>query len=88
MRNNRNKVQFLLNEYLEMHGKIDLQLPDRVDLEIGITQETKRGTERQGDYCWVSASRDDRSMMLDRYALSASFENGTVLEQDQEVTII
>ena len=91
-KSNKNRVQFILNEYLETHGKIDLQLPDGVGLEIGITQEGPLGSERRGDYCWVTASRDDRSTMLDRYSMCAHFDDPkrTILaEQDQgDVTII
>ena len=91
-RSNKNRVQFILNEYLEMHGKIDLQLPDGVGLQIGITQDGPRGPERQADYCWVCASRDDRSTTIDRYSLSAHFDDlsrKVLAEEDQgEVTII
>ena len=46
-----NKVNFLLNEYLETHGELDIQLPDDIKLKIGITQEGQNGPERQPDYC-------------------------------------
>ena len=89
---NKNKVNYLLNEYLETHGKIDLQLPDGVDLEIDITQESKRGPQRDGNYCCITAQRDDRTTILDRYSLSAHFTDSsrTILTEqaDGEVMII
>jgi hypothetical protein len=89
---NKGKIQFLLNEYLDQHGKIDLLLPDGVGVEIGITQEGPRGPERRADYCWIATSRDDRSTILDQYSLSVHFDDPkrTILaEQDEgDVTII
>lgn len=91
MKNNKGKIQFLLNEYLEVHGSIDIQLPDGVGLEVGITQNGKRGPERVSDYCWVVASRDDRLMVLDRYAMTLQYEddeNCAVLDDSGSVTVV
>lgn len=73
MAKNKNTIQFLLNDYLETFGSIDLLLPDGVKLQIGITQEGKHGIEKCSDYCWVVTSRDDRMTMLDRYVSTMKF---------------
>lgn len=69
------KIQHLLNEYLEVYGSINIQLPDEVSLEIGITQDGVRGRRRDGNYCWVTTTRDDRTTVLDRYAMSMKYDN-------------
>lgn len=69
----RNKIQQLLITYLRQFGSIDLSLPDGVKLSIGITQEGKHGTFCSDDYCWVTATRDDRATSLDSYNLGMSF---------------
>jgi hypothetical protein len=91
MKNNKGKIQFLLNEYIETHGSIDIQLPDGVLLEIGITQNGKSGPERLSDYCWVVTSRDDRLTILDRYAVSLQYDecdNCAVLDDYGNVTVV
>lgn len=71
----KNKIQFLLNEYLECHGSINILLPDGVNIEMGITQEGKNGAERKRNYCWVTTSREGCSTILDKYAMSMHFED-------------
>ena len=90
MAKNKNRIQFLLNEYLETYGSIDIQLPDGVGVEIDITQDGKKGPRRLGDYCWVVASRDDRLTTLDRYAMSMQFEDEgcRILDEQGHVTVI
>jgi len=69
------KIQSLLNAYLERYGNIDLLLPDGVNVQIGITQDSKNGPVKEGNYCWVVAKRDDRSMMLDRYSMCVNYDD-------------
>jgi len=78
MASNKNRIQYLLNEYLERHGSIDLLLPDGVGVEIGITQEDAAGSRKYGDYCCVVTKREDdeRSAIFDRYAMSLEFGDG------------
>ncbi len=70
----KNRIQSLINTYLERHGAIDILLPDGVGLEIGITQEGKHGEEKHHDYCWVVTTQGDRSTVIDKYSMSMSFD--------------
>jgi len=88
MAKSKNRIQYLLNDYLERNGTIDLLLPDGVELEIGITQEGKRGAEKLADYCWVATTREDRATVIDRYAMSMEFDDGACLVDEGMVTII
>ena len=69
----KKRIQSLINNYLDQFGTIDILLPDGVELEIGITQEGKRGAEKHPDYCWVVTSREDRTMSLDKYSMMMTF---------------
>jgi len=61
-------------EHLMKHGHIQLMLPDNVMLEIGITQEGQSGKFiKKNDYCWVMASRNDRTVCLDSFNLGLRF---------------
>lgn len=75
------KIQHLLTTHLLDNGTINLLLPDGVQLEIGIVKETKHGTEISDDYCFVKASRDGSSTLLDTFKSELEFE-------DRESTII
>jgi len=70
----KNKIQALLINYLLQHGSIDLMLPDGIKLGIGITQESKNGTVKNDEYCWVIANRGDRMTFVDRYSMSLNFD--------------
>lgn len=90
MSKNKSRIQFLLNEYIEKFGSIDLLLPDGVGVEIGITQEGKRGVEKRPEYCWVVTSRDDRFTTFDRYAMSMHFsedKDRTILDVADQGTV-
>lgn len=82
----RDKIQYLIINYLQDHGQIMLNLPDGVELEIGITQEGKHGKVKSEDYCWVVTSRENKSVALDSYNLGLNYEgeNG-MLFIDEEV---
>lgn len=71
------KIQALLTTHLLNCGSIDLLLPDGVKIEIGITKEGKHGTEIADDYCFVRASREGNSTLLDTYNLGLQYrDNG------------
>ena len=75
MAKSRNRIQYLLNEYLERNGSIDLLLPDGVEIAIGITQQGKRGVEKMSDYCWVTTTRGNCTTIMDKYSMSMEFDN-------------
>ena len=71
-----NKIQGLLINHLQKYGHIQLNLPDNVVLEIGITEEDKQGNfKKSEEYCWVIAQRENRAACLDSYNLGISFED-------------
>lgn len=71
-----NKLQYLLIKQLLKEGTVELLLPDGITLEIGITQEDKYGEIKKADnYCYVVASRDGKSILLDTYNLGLRFED-------------
>lgn len=67
------KIQQLLTTHLLDCGEIELQLPNGVVLEIGITQEGKHGIEITDDYCFVKASREGNSTLLDSRHVSLQY---------------
>lgn len=70
------KLQYLLIKQLLEQGAVQLILPDGVKLDIGIVQEDKLGQlEKVDGYCYVVASRNDKSVMLDSYNLGLQFES-------------
>lgn len=84
----KDKIQYLLISYLLKHGSIKLQLPDGVDLEIGITQEGHDGEQfKNQEYCWVTTRREDRFVELDSYNLGLNFLDGgsIILIDDDEI---
>jgi hypothetical protein len=75
------KLQNLIIKQLLKEGCVSLLLPDGVTLEIGITQEGKHGDlKKVDDYCYVVASREGKSVMLDSFNLGLRY-------QDQKDTI-
>lgn len=80
------KLQYLLITQLLKRGTVELILPDGVTLEIGITQEDKYGRlHKEEDYCYVVASRDGKSIMLDSFNLGLQFEpeDHTIVYEDE-----
>ncbi len=80
------KLQYLLISHLLEVGRIELLLPDGMKLEIGITQENTRGDLVKSDnYCYVIASRDCKSTLIDSYNLGLRFEQGddTIIYNDE-----
>jgi len=71
-----NKLQYLLIKQLLETGKVQLLLPDGMTLEIGVVQEDKYGDlVKTDDYCYIVATCDDRSTMIDSYNLSLEFKD-------------
>lgn len=83
------KLQYALITQLQKHGQVEILLPDGVVLEIGITQVAADGELVSTDnYCWVIATRGDRSMVLDSYNMGLRYPNdsSTILYEDEFVT--
>jgi len=71
------KLQYLIINQLMEEGSVQLILPDGVKLDIGILQEDKYGNlKKSDDYCYVVASRDGKSAMIDSYNMGLSFDSG------------
>lgn len=82
------KLQYLLIKQLLESGSVELILPDGITLEIGILQEDQSGKlKKADDYCYVVATRDNKSTMLDTYNLGLSFEpeKSTIIYEDELV---
>jgi hypothetical protein len=80
------KLQYLLIKQLLAKGSVELILPDGVKVEIGITQEDQFGeTRKTDDYCYVVASRNDKSVMLDSFNLGLQYspEKDTIICEDE-----
>jgi hypothetical protein len=80
------KLQYLLISNLLEAGRVELLLPDGMKLEIGIMQEDNRGDlVKSEDYCYVVASRDCKSTLIDSYNLGLRFEQGddTIIYNDE-----
>ncbi len=80
------KLQYLLITELLDKGSVELLLPDGIVLEIGILQEDGfGGVEKADDYCYVVATRDGRSAMLDSYNVGLQYEPGkdTIVYEDE-----
>lgn len=70
------KLQYLLITELLDKGSVEIILPDGITLEIGIIQEDEFGdTKKIDDYCYVVATRQGRSTILDTYNLGVQFIN-------------
>jgi len=80
----RNKLQCQLITYLNKFGSIEFILPDGVGLQISITQESKHGEIKSDDYCYVSATRENRCTSLDRYSMSMAYELNDLSVIDEE----
>lgn len=80
------KIQYLLITQLLEHGSVQLILPDGVKLDIGILQEDQFGNVKKTDgYCYVVASREGKTAMIDSYNLGLQFEaaDDTILCEDE-----
>lgn len=82
------KLQYLLIRELLERGSVELILPDGITLEIGILQEDQFGkVSKTDDYCYVVATRDGKSAMLDTYNLGVQFEpeDDTIIYEDEMI---
>lgn len=79
------KLQYLLISELLKQGTVELLLPDGMTLEIGIVQEDKGKLIKSENYCYVVASRDCESALIDSYGLGLEFESEetTILYDDE-----
>jgi len=69
------KLQSLLITHLLEEGKVELLLPDGFILEIGIIQENRKGDLVKSDnYCYVLASKENNSTIIDSYNLGLTFD--------------
>jgi hypothetical protein len=69
------KLQYLIISQLLEEGSVQLILPDGVTLDIGILQEDKYGElKKADDYCYIVASRDGKTAILDSYNLGVQYE--------------
>jgi hypothetical protein len=70
-----------INELLK-NGQIQLTLPNDIVLEVGITQENKYGDlEKNPNYCWVIASQNGRTVLLDKYNLGLRYKD----DEDEKI---
>lgn len=82
------KLQYLLIQQLLNTGTVELILPDGITLEIGIIQENEFGEAKKADnYCYVVASRDGKTAILDSYDLGLQYEadEDTIVCEDEVV---
>lgn len=69
-----NKLQYMLINHLQKHGSIKLTLPGEVELEIGINQlDHKNNLVKVDNYCWVMATYNKKTVVLDSYNLALRF---------------
>jgi len=72
----KRKLQYLLISQLLEQGSVKLVLPDGITLEIGILQEDEDGElQKAEDYCYVVATRGDRSTILDSFNLGLQYQS-------------
>lgn len=80
------KLQYLLIQQLLEKGSVELILPDGITLEIGVIQENEFGELKKTDnYCYVVATRQGKSTILDTYNLGVQYEpeNDTIVYEDE-----
>jgi hypothetical protein len=80
----KDKLQHLLITHLLKEGQIELTLPNGLTVELGITKETKHGTQISDDYVWMTASQDDRIVSLDSYNLGLEFSRDRLVFDDED----
>lgn len=80
------KLQYLLITELLKKGTVQLILPDGIILEIGTLQENEFGElKKSDDYCYVVATREGKSVLLDTYSLGLQYEStkDTIVYEDE-----
>lgn len=80
------KLQYLLIKELLDNGRVELFLPDGITIEVGIIQEDEFGKKKKtDDYCYVVATRENKTAILDSYNLGMQFEpeNDSIVYDDE-----
>jgi len=83
----KDKLQHMLISLLLEEGKISLNLPDGMTLDIGIVKENEKGEFIKDDnYCWLVASQKNRDVYIDSYNFGLKFEDSgrLILEDSNE----
>lgn len=84
----KDKLQHLIITSLLKDGQIEVQLPDGITLQVGITKEGKDGQKvKDPGYCWVNTCQDDRTAFIDTYNLSLRYpdhDNIIFVDHDEE----
>lgn len=84
------KLQCLLITELLKSGSVELILPDGIKLEIGILQQDQFGNlSKSDDYCYVVATREGKTTLLDSYNLGVQYESedDTIVFEDEVVDV-
>jgi len=84
------KLQYLLITQLKKQGVVELVLPDGINLKIGITEVDGKGNliiNQDDDYCWVTANRLDKSILIDSFNLGLSYgdDPSTIIFEDTNI---
>lgn len=86
----RDKIQHLLISLLLEEGKVSLNLPDGMILDIGIVKENEKGELVKDDnYCWLEATQKHRDVYIDSYNFGLRFEDnsGRIILEDHNDNI-
>lgn len=88
--NSKDKIQHMLMTHLLKEGSIEIVLPQGMRLELGITRNTKHGERVCDNYCWLTASQDDKKISLDAYNLGLEFSNDRLVfgGEEEDVQIL
>jgi hypothetical protein len=84
----KDRIQYLVISHLREKGEIELSLPDGIKLGIGVTQEDVEGNVIiDDDYCWVSATKLDKGILLDSFNLGLSYaaDPATIIFEDENI---
>jgi len=79
----RDKLQHLLITSLMKDGQVEFILPNGLKVELGLTKETKHGTQI-GDECWMTASQEDRMVSLDANNMELQFSRNRLVFNDED----
>lgn len=84
----KDKIQHLLISHLLEEGQIELNLPDGITLEVGVSKENKHGElEIKENYSWIIASQNDRIISMDSFNLGLRFSgnDNKILVEDESI---
>lgn len=86
----KDKIQQMLISFLLEEGKISLNLPDGMILNIGIVKDDSKGNLiKDSTYCCLVASQKDRDVYIDSYNFGLKFQDdsGRIIMEDSNETI-